>query len=208
MPENGAMAVNTPLTASRLAACSTRSVHPRTLELLNRLVSGIGGTVQIINPYANLTKGEVCWNARQAMPELAVWNTVSCGRPHHRIRPNCGHCYPCLIRRAGLHAAFGHDDTDYAVDLADIDINGTTKSATDLRAFTQRVWQPPSIDDILSDIPLPADTMAHQVLDVVQRAHYEMYALLQAHRPDLLPASETPVRQAPSHDRPERAHAA
>ena len=40
VPENGLLAVNPPLSPGRVAAASTRSVHPRTLDLLNAAVVG------------------------------------------------------------------------------------------------------------------------------------------------------------------------
>ena len=42
VPENAQLAVNLPLSPSRAGACSTRSVHPRTLSLLNNLIAQAG----------------------------------------------------------------------------------------------------------------------------------------------------------------------
>lgn len=42
IPENGQLAVNPPLTAGRLGALSTRSVHPWTLHIYNQLISSVG----------------------------------------------------------------------------------------------------------------------------------------------------------------------
>ena len=69
IPENGQLALNPPLTPARSAACSTRSVHPRTLASLNALVTAVSDTasaVQVVNPLAQLTKGEVCKAGRDA----------------------------------------------------------------------------------------------------------------------------------------------
>src|SRR5690606_2923543 len=50
VPENGQLAVNPPLTPSRLGALSTRSVHPWTLHQLNELIDAVGGDVVVYNP--------------------------------------------------------------------------------------------------------------------------------------------------------------
>jgi hypothetical protein len=51
LPENGQLALNLPLSPSRPAACSTRSAHPRTLDLLNHLIIALGGDVTVTNPW-------------------------------------------------------------------------------------------------------------------------------------------------------------
>lgn len=60
LPENGQLAINPPLTPGRLGALSTRSARPNTITLLNRAISGVGGTVKVTNPLLDRTKGEVC----------------------------------------------------------------------------------------------------------------------------------------------------
>ncbi|WP_406042077.1 hypothetical protein OG799_00880 [Micromonospora sp. NBC_00898] len=49
VPKNGQLGLNPALTAARVAACSTRSVHPYTLSLLNELICALGGTVAVVN---------------------------------------------------------------------------------------------------------------------------------------------------------------
>lgn len=81
VPENGQLALNPALTAARAAACSTRSVHPQTLGLLNELIRAVGGSVTVVNPYLHLTKGEVCQRALNAglPPAMLTNTTLSCG---------------------------------------------------------------------------------------------------------------------------------
>jgi hypothetical protein len=50
VPENGQLAINPPLTHSQLGALSTRSVLPWTVDRMNRLINGIGGNVEVVNP--------------------------------------------------------------------------------------------------------------------------------------------------------------
>jgi 7-cyano-7-deazaguanine synthase in queuosine biosynthesis len=118
IPENGQLAINPPLSPGRAAACSTRSVHPWTLHLLNQLIVAVadGPVVQVQNPLAHLTKRQVCRTARNAgLTPADLAATLSCGTPPQR-RPyssglaNCGLCYPCLVRRSGL---LGIDNTAY-----------------------------------------------------------------------------------------------
>ncbi|MFI7023745.1 hypothetical protein ACIBMZ_13645 [Micromonospora sp. NPDC049900] len=82
VPENGQLALNPALTPARVAACSTRSVHPFTLGLLNEVIRQVGGAVEVVNPYLHLTKGEVCRRASDAglPPTTLTRHTVSCGR--------------------------------------------------------------------------------------------------------------------------------
>lgn len=118
VPENGLLAVNPPLNPSRLAACSTRAVHPATLSLINALIKGIGGSVCVVNPLLEQTKGEVCRLALDAglSPDV-LERTVSCAHPPiNRLRggyEHCGRCFACLVRRSGLHHALGEDHTRY-----------------------------------------------------------------------------------------------
>ncbi|MCA1220379.1 7-cyano-7-deazaguanine synthase [Streptomyces sp. 8L] len=115
IPENGQLSINPPLSPARAAACSTRSVHPWTLHLLNRLIAAVadGPVVELQNPLARLTKRQVCHAALDAgLTPANLAATLSCGVPppqrtHGSRYDNCGLCYPCLVRRAGL---LGVDD--------------------------------------------------------------------------------------------------
>ncbi|GAA1547285.1 7-cyano-7-deazaguanine synthase [Kribbella lupini] len=113
VPENGQLAINPPLTAARRGACSTRSVHPLVLSLINQLIQLIGGDVEVVNPFLERTKGEVCRLAVEAgLSAEALALTVSCGsHPIHRRDGQCGSCFPCLVRRSGLQFALGEDPT-------------------------------------------------------------------------------------------------
>ncbi len=58
VPENGFTSLNVPLHPNRGGALSTRSTHPTTLQRVNGLLAALDLTVQITNPFADLTKGE------------------------------------------------------------------------------------------------------------------------------------------------------
>lgn len=79
--ENGFIAINPPLTMSRLGSLSTRTAHPEYLGRLQKILDAAGINVQIRNPYALMTKGEMlaaCRN-QELLKEHAVAST-SCGR--------------------------------------------------------------------------------------------------------------------------------
>ncbi|MEU9825629.1 7-cyano-7-deazaguanine synthase [Micromonospora chersina] len=178
VPENGQLALNPALTPSRVAACSTRSVHPHTLSLLNELISELGGSVTVANPYLHLTKGEVCRRALEAGLSSAtlIRATVSCGHPP-RDRPelHCGHCYPCLVRRSGLLAASDSDDTPYAKDVwalpDDLD------AAADRRALHRWLVRPFGVRDLVTDMPLPDGLDPAPLLHVIQRGRTELTSM-------------------------------
>ncbi len=123
IPENGPIALNMPLNSSRRGACSTRTVHPYFLELLQGAVDQAGLQSIISNPYALKTKGEMVRECR--FPDLlraASDKTNSCGKAGrktywaNRKAKGCGTCIPCLFRRASLHV-IGADDEAYGNDV-------------------------------------------------------------------------------------------
>ncbi len=185
IPENGQLALNPALTPARSAALSTRSVHPWTLHHLNGLVTAVAETddaVQVVNPLALLTKGEVCMDARGAgLAASALESTLSCGKPPARRSKgprlaNCGVCFPCLVRRSGLLHANDGDGTEYeALPWAK---SLPFPRTADWRALQQWLLNPFSLTTLLTDRPLPpsADTAAAH--DVVQRGRKELARLL------------------------------
>lgn len=121
MPENGLIALNVPLEYLRLGSHSTRTTHPFYLKLWTEVVADIFG-ISISNPYWNKTKGEManeCLN-REVL-KIAMGQSYSCssvnsvsiqsGRSDH-----CGHCLPCIIRRAAMYKAFGDFDPSEYMD--------------------------------------------------------------------------------------------
>ncbi|MEV0850408.1 hypothetical protein AB0J21_31890 [Streptomyces sp. NPDC049954] len=180
IPENGQLSINPPLTPARASACSTRSVHPWTLHLLNRLIAAVayGPAVHLHNPLAHLTKRQVCHRALDAgltPDDLAT--TLSCGvppqhRPHGSGLANCGLCYPCLVRRAGL---LGMDGTPYASDPWD---TGLRRARTEhWRALLSWLDVPYTFRDLIADTPLPPGADPHATLTVVAKGREELSEL-------------------------------
>lgn len=186
IPENGQLALNPPLTPARSAACSTRSVHPRTLGSLNALVTAVSdteSTMQAVNPLARLTKGEVCKAGRDAgLTPSDLESTLSCGKPPTRRSggppiANCGVCFPCLVRRSGLLHANGTDDTRYeALPWAD---GLPLERGADWRALQRWLLGRYTLTDVLTDTPLPPETDPALAFDLIRRGREELVRLLQ-----------------------------
>ncbi|MBO0874545.1 MAG: 7-cyano-7-deazaguanine synthase [Pseudonocardia sp.] len=192
VPENGQLAINPPLTASRLGALSTRSVHPWSIDRLNRVIAAVGGDVTVTNPLLSLTKGEVCELAINAdLTPADLEHTVSCGNPRAARRNggpyHCGHCYPCLIRRSGLLRALGSDPTTYRLDPARIDPDDSRTEH--LRALLQWTSTDFTIRDLIADTPFPDTELPAKVLPTIQRGRRELAAMID----QLLPAG-SPLR--------------
>lgn len=186
IPENGQLALNPPLAPARSAACSTRSVHPRTLGSLNALVTAVSdteSTVHVVNPLAQLTKGEVCKAGRDAgLTPSDLESTLSCGKPPARRSggppiANCGVCFPCLVRRSGLLHANGTDGTRYEALpwAAELPLD----RGIDWRALQRWLLGRYSLTDVLTDTPLPPDTDPAVAFDLIRRGREELAQLLQ-----------------------------
>ncbi|HEX4588684.1 MAG TPA: 7-cyano-7-deazaguanine synthase, partial [Gemmataceae bacterium] len=68
----------------------------------------VGGRVEVVAPFANLTKAEVIRRGQ----ELPLQHTLSCLRPVDGR--HCGRCNKCAERRAAFQAAGIADPAEYA----------------------------------------------------------------------------------------------
>jgi 7-cyano-7-deazaguanine synthase in queuosine biosynthesis len=184
VPENGQLAINPALTPGRLSSCSTRSVHPWTLHLINRIIAGVGGDITVHNPFLNFTKGQVCKEACRAglAVEIIQKETVSCGHPT-TARPHyhCGYCFPCLVRRAGLHTVLDGqpDQSGYQVDIAEIDsLPYNDPKATDLRDLAYWLEQEFTVQDLIADAPLPPDIAPTTLIPALRAGRAELATMI------------------------------
>lgn len=116
--ENGFIAINPPLTMSRVGSLSTRTAHPEYLGRLQQVFDAAGINVQIRNPYAMVTKGEMMVGCRNQnlLKQHAVAST-SCGRFQRFGYKHCGRCVPCQVRRASFKRWSSlRDQTEYVHD--------------------------------------------------------------------------------------------
>jgi hypothetical protein len=161
VPENGFVALNVPLTDARSGALSTRSTHPYVLHLLQRVLERLDCPLRISNPLLYATKGDVV-RAGLAAGRAAVAETVSCGHPSSgrwsgdARYGNCGHCYPCLVRRSGMEAALnGNDPTRYRHDPRSDPSLLRTGKVRDLIAVAAALGNTPQPRDLTAIAPLP-----------------------------------------------------
>ena len=148
--ENGIVSCNLSWDGQALQARSTRSTHPRLLNLLSRLVSAVTGQEFLVeNPYFNRTKTEVCSRLVELLHESKIEETRSCAKSIHRNpHTHCGICSQCVDRRFATLAAqcADHDpDWRYALNIFTDGINakheramalGYTGSAKETEAMT------------------------------------------------------------------------
>lgn len=127
VPENGLISLNVPLDPLRLGALSTRTTHPFYMARFDELLQSLGIGARLHNTYRHMTKGQMVERCadREFLRRNAA-QTMSCSGPaKYRFHPveamrkiqHCGHCVPCLIRRASLLQGFGRgcDETPYTI---------------------------------------------------------------------------------------------
>lgn len=165
VPENGFIALNVPLGSDRMGSCSTRTTHPFFFHLLKNAFGSLGIRNPIRNPYLYLTKGQMLDACRnQPLLRRLEGFSVSCAHPDQRRyegtrTPNCGYCYPCLIRRASLHHV-GRDragKADYRKDVCRTDaaLIHERNKGRDVRAVLQALRDGDSPLAIMRNGPLP-----------------------------------------------------
>ena len=151
MFENGMIALNIPLTPSRSGSCSTRTMHPYYLEQMRSVISRLGISNGILNPYGLKTKGECLVGCADVdfLSRLAD-QSVSCSHGSRRqnwVRKsadNCGYCVPCMFRRAAMHRAGLDHGEQYGIDVlaGELAITDAFESADDLRAMSDFLRHP------------------------------------------------------------------
>ena len=140
VPENGLISLNVPLTGSRSGSASTRTTHPYYVRCYRELLTTLGLDHPVVLPYRLKTKAEMLREgANQALLAELTPLTISCAHPDQRRwggragGGHCGHCFPCLIRRATVAAA-GMADADYDLDVLTDPPSAANKTGRDLRA--------------------------------------------------------------------------
>lgn len=192
-PENGVIALNVPLSPSRVGACSTRTMHPYFLNSLRAALTKISISNPIINPLDFKTKGE-CLSECLDLPllEKLASASVSCSHATRRqlwnstrraTANNCGYCVPCLFRRASMHKIGKDDGAYYGLDVCKNELLPTAplKSANDLRAmlgFLRENYKAEELDEMLRLIT-PLDKSERRA-QMVERGFEEVRALFRA----------------------------
>lgn len=186
VPENGFTSLNPPLSPERRGSLSTRTTHPRFIEELSRVLTGLGAHAALENPFFSSTKGEMFAElAAQLGKDVAsgiLSKSHSCAHTGGRASrfpatAQCGVCYGCLVRRAAFIAAGIEDKTGYILEGPASDARDrylARKSAVPaVRYFVERGV---SIADVAA-LSLPASVSAAAVLDICNRAANELRAV-------------------------------
>lgn len=117
--ENGALALNLPLSPAMVPTRHAHSEFLRAMEELSKLL--FGTPIRVTNPFELATKGEMCRvfvpHPGLALDTVSCWNQQWSGRGRKYSQGHCGLCLPCLVRLASLEAAKiavpkGHFDCD------------------------------------------------------------------------------------------------
>lgn len=106
--ENGITSMNFAETQDQMNARASRTTHPKTLVLLERLFTKISGEkFEIINPFIFKTKTDVVVIIKENNKLDLIDSTVSCSRTRNHP-PNfthCGICSQCIDRVFACYAA-------------------------------------------------------------------------------------------------------
>lgn len=197
VPENGFIGINVPLTEARNGSLSTRTTHPHFMTSLNVCIEQLGITNPVINPYRFMTKGELAAAGYAHASFLAgARGTLSCAHPEapryaKRPQGNCGYCFPCLIRRAGMHHVGLDRASDYAFDALHEDAALSGERGQDLRALIRSLSRTARPTDVLRNGPVPMEQV-REYSGVYERGRAEILAWMRAGEPS--PAVE---RQLP-----------
>lgn len=118
--ENGVTSLNFPVQTDVINARASRTTHPKTLGLLQKLYSLFDESFEIIAPYYLKTKEDIVNIFKQINRLDLIASAVSCSstRTKHSICPHCGCCSQCIDRRFAIFAAgLSEYDAEYAEDF-------------------------------------------------------------------------------------------
>lgn len=149
LAENGLIALNPPLGASRVGSLSTRTAHPRFLGNLLSCVHSLGAfNGHLENPFLYESKTDMMSGIQDWLEPL-VLRSVSCAHAATSVRwagqsnvRHCGYCVPCIYRRVALMSVDLDDPADYCEDIFRELHNLTETKQVDMRflvRFAMRV---------------------------------------------------------------------
>lgn len=212
--ENGIVSFNLPPGFQILGARASRTTHPRSLQLLSRLLSEVlNRPMSIDNPFVWRTKGEILKTLRSGGHARLCARTISCAHTMSRTtqHTHCGRCSQCIDRRFVAIAAGLDQDADpdemYAAGWTDPmqdDLERTMleryvgtalqiREISDEHAFMQKFGE---VARAMSGGPASAGTTLRNVFELHKRhanqVHAAMSRVIQNH------ASEIASRTVPS----------
>ena len=188
IPENGYASLNPPLTPERIGALSTRTTDPLFLRRTAAFLAEVGAHADVLNPYADATKGEMFNDAAARLgPDNAsrlLSATHSCAHPRlalqygHGPGVPCGACFGCLVRRAAFAAADLKDRTDYLITTLDGDRldEFLDRNTDDFNAVRHAAARGITPADVLA-LNLPDGDDPDRLYDLLKRGLAELAAL-------------------------------
>jgi 7-cyano-7-deazaguanine synthase in queuosine biosynthesis len=188
IPENGLISLNIPLTKTRFGSHSTKTTHPFFIDQINKLFSHLGINNKLINPYRFCTKGEMILKSNNIdFIKDHASDTISCSKAglyiqrFHKKEKHCGHCTPCIIRRAAMEKAqIDNFQDNYVRDVLSDNFIPNQTSSRDIIAFRialERLSKTkrPLIFELLKSGSIPSDaTELAEYVDLYKRGMKEV----------------------------------
>lgn len=181
LPENGYASINPPLSRSRRGSLSTKTTHPKFLGDLISMLSTVGAHNDLINPHADMTKGEMFQQVREMLGHdragAFLSDTSSCshtGAKSYGISAKiaCGVCFGCVLRRASFAAAGLEDTTPYLVPVGDKQL-AWVKEKSVVPAMRDFLREPFGESD-LAKLQLPSSIALADVVKLCRRGREEL----------------------------------
>jgi 7-cyano-7-deazaguanine synthase in queuosine biosynthesis len=138
--ESGVGSVNLPLVSGPADYRTTRSTHPRFLQLISNLVTHVNeSAVRFTLPFADRTKAELVKQVKELGLQELARKSVSCIlHPLRRQgRQQCGYCPACVYRRQAMITG-GIAEDAYDIDLFSSHCAATEKQMRHIHAFHQQ----------------------------------------------------------------------
>lgn len=106
VPENGITSLNLPLTQDLMNGRASRTTHPKTIGLLQKLFTLIHGEeFNVIQPFLFNTKTEVIEIIKKYHREDLICSSVTCSNTRQsKEKTHCGKCIQCIDRIFATHS--------------------------------------------------------------------------------------------------------
>lgn len=184
LPENGYASINPPLSKSRRGSLSTKTTHPKFIANLKAILDDVGAHSDVVNPYSDVTKGEMFTRVAEAIGEPAAAEyltmTSSCshtGARSYGIPPDvaCGVCFGCVLRRASF-AASGIPDGSKYLEPKGENQKDWLENKTVVPAMRDFLAEP-YVEMDLAHLQIPSSISLEEVLELVERGREELRSL-------------------------------
>lgn len=118
--ENGITSINLPIQTDVINARASRTTHPKTLGLMNKIFRFFDDEFCVEAPYFNKTKEDIVRKFSEFGEKNLIASAVSCSSTRNKpgLAPHCGCCSQCIDRRFAMYAAnLDEVDAPYANDF-------------------------------------------------------------------------------------------